>query len=169
MFIRKRTWKTPSGEDRAAWILDFFDGSGKRRHETFASRKDAEQRQARVNLDVTRGATVSLGDKTIGQIADSWLDHLREERRERSTINNYEQHLRLHILPVLGRQKIGKLGEEVIAAFRKHLQARVDGNDEKMTRTLARSVWVTFKSLLRHARLRHLALNVKGFSRDPRA
>ena len=123
----------------------------------FARRKDAEQRQARVNLDVTRGATVSLGDKTIGQIADSWLDHLREERRERSTINNYEQHLRLHILPVMGRQKIGKLGEEVIAAFRKHLQARVDGNDEKMTRTLARSVWVTFKSLLRHARLRHLA------------
>jgi Phage integrase, N-terminal SAM-like domain len=95
---------------------------------------------------------------------------LREERRERSTINNYEQHLRLHILPVMGRQKIGKLGEEVIAAFRKHLQARVDGNDEKTTRTLARrSVWVTFKSLLRHARLRHLALNVKGFSRDPRA
>jgi integrase len=169
MSIRKRTWKTPSGEDRAAWVLDFFDGSGKRRHETFTRRKDAEQREAQVRLDVTRGATIPLRDKTIGQIAGSWLDHLREERREQSTINNYEQHLRLHILPVMGRQKIGKLGEEVIAAFRKHLQARVDGNDEKMTRTLARSVWVSFKSLLRHARLAHLAQNVKGFSRDARA
>jgi hypothetical protein len=94
--------------------------------------------------------------------------HLREESRERSTINNYEQHLRLHILPVMGRQKIGKLGEDVIAAFRKYLQASVDSNDKKMTRTLARSVWVTFKSLLRHARLAHLAQNVKGFSCDPR-
>jgi integrase len=69
---------------------------------------------------------------------------------------------------VMGRQKIGKLGEDVIAAFRKYLQASVDSNDKKMTRTLARSVWVTFKSLMRHARLAHLAQNVKGFSRDPR-
>jgi integrase len=169
MSIRKRTWKTGSGEERTAWVLDFFDGGGKRRHETFARRKDAEQRQAQVRLDITRGATIPVRDKTIGQIADDWLDHLREDRREQSTINNYEQHLRLHILPAMGRQKIGKFGEEVIAAFRKHLQGRVDGNDQKMTRTLARSVWVTFKSLLRHARLAHLAQNVKGFSRDPRA
>jgi integrase len=167
MSIRKRTWKTPRGEDREAWVLDFSDGSGKRRHETFARRKDAEQREAQVRIDITRGAGILARDKTIVRIADDWIDHLQEERRERSTIKNYEQHLRLHILPVIGRQKIGKLGEDGITAFRKHLLARVDSNH--MTRTLVRSIWVTFKTLLKHARLAHLAQGVKGISVDARA
>ena len=86
MSIRKRVWKTSQGEERQAWILDFFDGSGKRRHETFARRKDAEQREAQVRIDVSRGARIPARDKTIAQIADDWLDHLREDRREQSTI-----------------------------------------------------------------------------------
>ena len=112
MSIRKRVWKTSQGEERQAWILDFFDGSGKRRHETFARRKDAEQREAQVRIDVSRGARIPARDKTIAQIADDLLDHLREDRREQSTINNYEQHLRLHIPPIVGRQRMAGLAKK---------------------------------------------------------
>ena len=59
------------------------------------------------------------------------------------------------------------MAKKGIQAFRKHLLARVDGKD--ISPTLARSVWVSFKTLLKHARIAHLAQGVKGFSVDARA
>ena len=35
MSVRKRKWKTGSGEEREAWIVDYFDQAGDRHIETF--------------------------------------------------------------------------------------------------------------------------------------
>src|SRR5436853_369094 len=39
--IRKRTWKS-GGEDKTAWVADYFDQNGKRHIKTFKQRKEAD-------------------------------------------------------------------------------------------------------------------------------
>jgi len=40
--IRRRSWKTPAGESREAWIADYKDQSGTRRLKTFTTRREAD-------------------------------------------------------------------------------------------------------------------------------
>lgn len=42
MSVRKRTWKTASGEQRESWIVDYHDSDGDRHIESFARKKDAD-------------------------------------------------------------------------------------------------------------------------------
>jgi len=35
MSIRKRTWTSPKGEQKEAWVVDYVDQGGKRRLKTF--------------------------------------------------------------------------------------------------------------------------------------
>jgi hypothetical protein len=42
MSVRKRQWKTRSGEQREAWVVDYFDADGDRHIETFERKKDAD-------------------------------------------------------------------------------------------------------------------------------
>jgi hypothetical protein len=39
MSVRKRKWKTRSGEAREAWIVDYADQAGDRHLETFAKKR----------------------------------------------------------------------------------------------------------------------------------
>ena len=40
MSVRKRTWTTRKGEEREAWIIDYFDQRRERHIETFGRKKD---------------------------------------------------------------------------------------------------------------------------------
>jgi hypothetical protein len=44
MSVRKRQWRAANGEIKTAWVCDYFDGNGKRRNETFATKGQAVQR-----------------------------------------------------------------------------------------------------------------------------
>ena len=167
MSIRKRVWKTSQGEERQAWILDFFDGSGKRRHETFARRKDAEQREAQVRIDVSRGAKIPGATKpsrrspTIGLITCGKTG----ASNRRSTITNSTcACISCRSWAGKGLAGLAKKGYRHSASI--CLPAWMARTKSP---TLARSVWVSFKTLLKHARIAHLAQGVKGFSHDPRA
>jgi integrase len=56
MSVRMRTWTTPKGEVKEAWIANYADQSGKRRTKTFARKKDADAFHDRTKVDVCRGA-----------------------------------------------------------------------------------------------------------------
>ena len=128
MSVRKRQWQAANGETKTAWVCDFFDGNGKRRNETFATKGQAVARHAQVVLDVRKGTHVAHdGKQTIADAAQRWLKRLEADGRERATVEQYQQHLRLHILPVLGRVKLAKLNTETIESFRAFLLAK----DEK--------------------------------------
>jgi hypothetical protein len=55
MSVRRRKWKTPKGEIKEAWIVDFRDASGNRRCKTFRLKHDAD-RFASVATAVGSGA-----------------------------------------------------------------------------------------------------------------
>ena len=67
----------------------------------------------------------------------------------------YDHHLRLHILPVLGRVKLAKLNMETIESFRSFLLAKDEKGEPVRSRDMAVRVWVAFKMLLKHARCAH--------------
>jgi integrase len=170
MSVRKRQWRAANGETKTAWVCDYFDQNGKRRNETFATKGQAVARHAQVVLDVRKGTHVAHdGKQMIADAAQRWLKRLEADGRERATVEQYEQHLRLHILPVLGRVKLAKLNTETIESFRAFLLAKDEKGEPVRSRDQAVKVWVTFKSLLKHARCAHLGQGVTGIAPDHRA
>src|SRR5690348_5526680 len=51
MSVRKRTWTIRKGEQKEAWIVDYFDQAGDRHIETFERKKDADARHATVKVN----------------------------------------------------------------------------------------------------------------------
>ena len=75
------------------------------------------------------------------------------DARERSTLDQYRQHVRLHIGPSLGRIKLASLTPTQIENFRDNLLAT-------MSRPLARKVLTSLKSILRVANHSQVAAHV---------
>src|SRR4051812_30476449 len=102
MSIRKRVWQTGNGTVRTKWVLDYFDGARKRRHRTFDRKSDAETFEATTRIEIGKGIHVADSSSvTVKMAGDAWLDACRGEGLEATTIEQYEQHLRLHIVPFI--------------------------------------------------------------------
>jgi hypothetical protein len=110
MSVRKRKWITSTGEAKEAWIIDYVDQQGDRHIETFERKKDAEARHDIVRENVRQGVhTPANKSITVADAAEDWIAYVEREGRERSTVDQYRQHVRLHINPVIGRKKLAEL------------------------------------------------------------
>ena len=123
--VRKRTWSS-GGQERTAWVVDFFDQSGKRRLETFKRKKDADQRLTNIVNEVKDGTyTMPRESVTVSEACKAWLDRCRNgtadrEPLERSTIEPYERDVRNYIEHRdigIGQLKLAALNPQVIKAF----------------------------------------------------
>ena len=145
MSVRKRRWKTSKGEVREAWIVDYIDQDGDRHIETFERKKDADAYHDTVRVDVRKGIhTAPSKSVTVAEAADDWLDYVRAEKRERSTITQYKRHVEGHIKPRLGRERLATLTRPRVEKFREDLVA-------SLSAPLARKVLVSFKSIIKDA------------------
>jgi integrase len=155
MAVRKREWKTRAGEVKTAWIVDYHDANGERHIQTFALKKDADAHHATVKVHVAQGTHTSPSRSiTIAEAAEDWITFVQLERRERSTVEQYRQHAKLHINPRIGREKLAKLTTPRINAFRDELLA-------DLSRAQAKKVLVSLKALLKDAKRRgNVAQNV---------
>jgi integrase len=155
MSVRKRPWITRKGEQKTAWVLDYRDQNGKRHIETFRRQKDAVAREAEVRLDIKQGTHVAPSESpTVAEAAGQWIARVKAQGREETTLQQYEQHVRTHIVPHLGRTKLAKLTPPAIEKYRdQYLLA-------KLSRPLARKVLTSLKSLLKAAKYSHVAADV---------
>ncbi len=155
MAVRKRTWKNAKGEAKTAWIVDYHDANGERHIQTFALKKDADAHHATVKVHVAQGTHTSPSRSiTIAEAAEDWITFVQLEGRERSTVEQYRQHTKLHINPRIGREKLAKLTTPRINAFRDELLAN-------LSRAQAKKVLVSLKALLKDAKRRgNVAQNV---------
>jgi integrase len=155
MSVRKRTWTTQSGEQKEAWLVDYVDQTGQRRFETFNRKKDADERHDKVRGDVREGVhTPKSSSKTVAEAAEDWIKYVELEKRERSTIEHYRNHINNHIFPRIGREKLAKLTAPRVEKFR-------DGLVEELSRAQAKKILTSFKMLLRDAvRRGNVAQNV---------
>lgn len=128
MGIRKRTWTTPSGEKREAWVVDYADqvrsektGRLKRILKTFDRKKDAEAWAADTHVEIRRGRhTPASRTITVQEAGDLWIKGCTD--LEPSTVEQYEQHLNLHIAPYIGAIKLSALTPETITAWQNRLR-----------------------------------------------
>ena len=92
-------------------VVNLGYANGKRRRKTFVGKTRAEvQRELNRALhDHERGLPVRTERQTVADYLDAWLrDSVRPSKRPR-THERYEQAVRLHIVPEIGRVELSKL------------------------------------------------------------
>lgn len=161
--IRKRTWQSRSGA-KTAWFVDYRDAAGNRRGKQFDRKKEAEAWAVTAINEVRQGThTPDSTSVTVAQAADQWLDSVRASDREPTTIAAYDQHVRLHIVPVCGRIKLSQLTAPKVRKF-------LDGWLSNLSRPMATRVFRSFKAILTEAQARGLvAQNVALAVKVPNA
>lgn len=153
MSIRKRTWTTAKGLEKTAWVVDYVDTKGKRRLKTFPKKKDADNFGATAKVEVREGVHVADSDSVTVKAAGAfWIATAEAAGLERSTINQYQQHLDLHIVPFIGDTLLPKLTVPVAREFEDNLRA--GGRSPAMIR----KVMVSLGSLLADAQERGLVI-----------
>lgn len=103
---------------------------------------------------------------TVAAAAQIWLDQAAREGLEPTTIAAYEQHVRLHIVPLCGARKLSQLTKPMVEEYRDQLL-------DKLSRSMARRVLRSLTSIVAEAERRgHVAKNpcsgvtVRKASRD---
>src|SRR6266496_2301001 len=143
--VRKRTWKT-DGVDKTAWVADYFDQAGKRRLKTFVTRKAADGWLVKARHEVSQGIhTPASTSITVGDAGDLWLAQGQNDGLERSTLEQYRQHLEYHIKPLIGAVKLAELSPARIQKFRNDL---LHGG---RSRAMAKKAMSSLGALLAHA------------------
>jgi hypothetical protein len=154
--VRKREWTNRKGEHKVVWIVDYTDQRGTRRYKQFSRKRAAEAHLATVSVEVRNGThTAESQSITIETAANLWLKHCRREHLEPTTIDSYDQHVRLHIVPFLGARKISQLTGPNVQAFADDLR------DNERSRDMTGRVLRSLAALIGNAeRLGYVARNV---------
>ncbi|KFG90031.1 putative integrase [Sphingobium herbicidovorans NBRC 16415] len=153
--IRRRTWPTPSGEEKTAWQVDYRDAAGKRRSKQFARKKDAEAWLTTAAYQVQQGThTPDSQSITIAKAAELWIKRGERENLEASTLAAYGQHVRLHIVPMCGDKKLSQINRPMAEGWRDQLM-------EKLSRPMAMRVLRSLSAIISEAQSRgYVAQNV---------
>jgi integrase len=144
MSVRKRKWKTQKGEQREAWVVDYTDQQGERILKTFTKKRDADQFAATATVEVREGVHVAdSASITVKEAGAAWIKvcELGDDERlplERATLDQYRQHLRLHIDPFLGNKKLSQITTPEVQRFASTLRA--NGRSPTMVKYVIRSL-----------------------------
>ena len=150
--IRKRAWRTPSGAERTAWIVS-YSVAGRRHIKTLPSKKAAEAWRAETLHEIARGvhapASASI---TVEKAARMWLKQCRTDGLEAATLAQYEQHVRLHINPLLGGIRLADLSSASVVDYRNTLITK-----QRKSRALATKIMTLLGAILATAQAAGLA------------
>jgi integrase len=121
--VRRRTWKT-GDTVKTAWIADYFDQAGKRHLKTFSTRKAADAWLVTARHEISQGVhTPASTGITVGEAGDLWIAQAESDGLERSTLEQYRQHLEYHIKPLIGAVRLAELSPGMVQSFRNNLIA----------------------------------------------
>jgi integrase len=165
MSVRRRKWTAPNGEIKEAWIVDYRDQHRKRHIETFARRRDADARHAQIAVGVRAGThTADRDSATVAKAGEGWLASAASAGLERATLAQYESHLRVHIVPLLGEFRLAQLTVPLVNEFRDRLA-------QDSSPVMVRKVMVSLSSLVSDAMARGLVAQnvVRNLGRSRRS
>ena len=119
MSVRKREWTTPAGEKKTAWQVDYRDQQGNRRSRQFPRKRDADEFRVRAEGEIASGIhTADRASITVAEAADMWIAKADLRKRDRGTLKAYRELRDLHIVPLLGTQKLSRLTTPDVVTFR---------------------------------------------------
>src|SRR5262245_41050995 len=162
MSVRKRIW-TSGGERREAWVVDYSAPDG-RHLRTFDKKKDADAFHASVRVDVAAGThTAPSRSPTVAEAGKLWVEKAITDGLERSTTDQYRQHLELHITPLIGSVKLAQLSVPSVHAFADRLAH--EGRSPAMVRKIIRSLGSILTDAQRRGRVAQNVVRSMGQSR----
>ncbi len=161
MSVRKRTWTTRKGETKEAWIVDYTDQNGKRHLKTFSKKKQADAFATTAKVQVRHGIhTADSESVTVAAAGGLWLAAAEKNELERTTVDQYQQHLDLHIAPYLGRVKLSQLTAPMVREFEDKLSHGIPapGSEDNAPRSpaMVRKIRGSLGSILADAQERGL-------------
>lgn len=164
MSVRKRKWTTSKGVEKEAWLVDYTDQHGVRHIKTFDKKKEADAYASKTDVEVRGHQHVAdYGSKTIEEVGALWLKRAEREL-EFGTYKQYEQHLRLHIVPFIGKEKLSRMTLPRARQFLDEL------HDAGRSPAMVRAVRTSLGSILAEAKDRGYATqNVVQDMRDKRS
>jgi integrase len=153
MSVRKREWTNPKGEQKSAWIVDYSDAAGKRHIKTFQRKKDADAFAATASVEVREGTHVADRETvTVEAASKLWIASARASGLERSSIEDYERTLRLHIVPFIGTLRLNALTTVRLRAFEDQLR------EEGRSPSMIKRVMTTLGTMLADSQERGLVV-----------
>jgi integrase len=137
--IRRRSWTTPKGEAKSAWVVDYRDTGGERRSKQFVRKKDADAWLTQAAWEVSKGVhTPDSKSITIAEAADLWIAKAINSGKERGTVRGYKELAKLHIGPLLGSERLSRLSMPKVEAFKDALlETRSAAMTSKAVRALS--------------------------------
>jgi integrase len=142
--VRKRI--LPSG--RVTWNAAYTDGSGIRRTKQFAKKSAGEAWLVETCHDVAHGVhTPGSVSPKVKDAAALWIKRCNEKQLEAMTIKGYEEHVDLHIGPLIGNRKLADMTVPACNAFADQL--REAGRSAAMIKKIVRSLGSIFKEARR--------------------
>ncbi len=143
--VRKRIWKS-RGIERTAWVVDYFDQSGKRRLKTFDTKKAADAWKIAALHEVAQGThTPASASITVAEAFERWIADCEANGLEFGTIKQRKEHLRLHVAPFLGGEKLSSLTMHRVHQF------DADLRKNKRSLSMRRKVLTNMKTMLTFA------------------
>ena len=137
MSVRKRRWRSPSGEMKETWVVDYTDQAGARHLKTFTRKREADAWHVIVARNVRAGIhTPDSKSLTIAKASELWFESCEAARLERSTLmSSYRIVLDKHIIPLMGAVKLSALTVPMARAFEDRLRAERRSSGKPMANT----------------------------------
>jgi integrase len=124
---------------KEAWVVDYRDQHGDRHLKTFTRKKDADVHHAAVAVSVRAGThTPESRSITVAEAGELWLRASEAAGLERSTLEAYSIHLKLHIAPLIGNVKLSQINLPMVRKFEDDLAER--GRSQMMITKVVRSL-----------------------------
>ena len=144
----KRTWTTKSGKKRTGWQLSYIDDKGNQVRRLFKTKGKADEERVRIEGEIAEG--VHIPDRDAATVLDLAKAFLRDfeklvktQKRERSTLRGYRQHVDLHIAPFpIAKLKLSRLSGPECAAFARDLETTRSDD-------MAKRVFSTLRTILK--------------------
>jgi integrase len=137
-------------------------GTGHRRRFYGKTHSEVRRRLVDVQKAVQDGLPFIGESVTVGRYLDTWLEAAKPSLRPQTHLR-YEQYVRLHVLPVIGRVSLSKLSPLHLLRLYK------DRQDSGLSATSVRQLHaILHRALSQAARLGYVARNVADLVSPPR-
>lgn len=152
--VRKRTWRS-GGQERTAWVVDYFDQQGKRRLKTCRTKKEADDFRTTCSWEIRQGIhTPASTSITVDEAVAMWLEHGEAEQLEAGTLRTYGAVANEHVVPIIGKYRLAQLTRPMVEQFRDDLLTGAVPDGRKRSRVMARKALGYLKAALKEAQRR---------------
>ncbi len=103
-------------QSRERWVASLVV-DGKRRVLYGKTRQEVARRLASALKDAEQGVPLPSAQLTVERFLAQWLEEVARPKLKASTYRSYEQLIRVHITPALGRHLLAKLTPQQVQSF----------------------------------------------------